>query len=1381
MEKLYCCLIGLLIATTSFGQWTNKNISNAPPMKAVWSPSANTVYACARYDNIYKSTDSGVSWTPSFESSAFNAFYDIQFSSESNGVAVGNVASLELLLLHTSNGGQSWTKKTIASPMAFSTFYTIDFATQNVGFVGGSDGNLYKTNDGGANWAKNTSFPSAEDIIDIDAPSQNVVYATNFLGELYKSTDAAGTWAKINVPNVYPNHIQFLSENKGFVLAYDLTFLTTDNGGQTWTKLSQLAPNTNDFWMTDALNGYAITTDGKVLRTNDAAKSWIAQGDNVATKALNDIHFFNAQKGYIAVESDNPSILHTTNQGGIAAQIDIQNLRNVADNTFCQGDTIRLIAPSIGASSFLWKINGTTVSTKQNDEFILSKSYINTIELQASGNGQTLQLKKEIEAKEAEFGAVEITSGLYGPCNNDTVVLTIKKIKPFVNYFIRYNNTILADNLSGSDFIQYTLPMWSGTRKIEFWLKDQGCGNRKLGEHTIFFQPKPSDNLSISAVTNPICENDIAQIKLLKPDSNVLYQIFKDQKTFGFEIGSNQSSLTLTSDKLQTNTILNVKATRTPGCSVFLTKNIPIVVKEIHLQYTSSSANIGIGEPVTIINNSADSLQFKWNFGSNATPNLSNIKQPAPFFFSSTSGNSIQLEATSPSGCKKTSNNAITVYDTSGLKKNWIRVQNTRFEPYGTLDKLAVDSSNNIYATGTAGENYKLFSTAGNSFSGKGIGARIISKHNVNGVYQWQLKFNPLFTIHSLSISKKQNLYVLLSFKGDTSEFELPSRDNNIRKIKDNRAAIVAIYSPLGTLKSVYQIKETCSGLRDIEGLSLDVSSTEIITLTGKISSSCNKTELEIILDNGVSKKKSIGDSWRYFLISILPKHDSIVVRPYENLLFSSGFGYSVLPQKVVSDKENNLFLLGSGEDYEKDITRGIQLQKIDDKGIEQWKFSTATGSNNDNRYLLANDIALTAQGDIVMVGSIYGFGAYSPFSLQSVPAFTISLIDGKTGNLKWHRYFWTVHLSVFLTPTQPALGVAIDGDKIFAKARFDGLTAFIQTVPYCLSIENDPNNEFIFKMDTIGNLLQVTSSRTALFPQNPTQPTSSIVVRGKDIFNIGHADTKGIFDNMPFNVASSGNYIARTKDDQKYLPYITTPYNGSIGPNCEITFCNDKIEKLSVSPNFKNIKWKKDNIILVGETKPEIYPKANGMYSVEATNPNGDFVVSPTAVSVIIYPAPDTKITQKKDTLVAVFYPDAYYIWQDTAQNALLSGVEANKFVPPLNQAVQVIISGTNCNGTSAFYLWKPVAIHDISEKVNYINIYPNPSEGILNFQFDDYLDGELTILNLIGQVLYQESFEKTKQRKLDLSYLATGTYISLIKNNGLLYRNKFVLQHHD
>jgi photosystem II stability/assembly factor-like uncharacterized protein len=158
----------------------------------------NTLYVCGDYDLIFKTVDDGRTWTKSWTDTTKRSFRSITFESRDTGYVLGsgkNGIGLNRIVYRTTNGGKLWDsisyfsdanfrhmqavsrdiiyisgqdssyeavyksvdagktwKKVWKSQMRNSGVWSMYFVDRSIGFIGGEEGAVYRTRDGGNTW-----------------------------------------------------------------------------------------------------------------------------------------------------------------------------------------------------------------------------------------------------------------------------------------------------------------------------------------------------------------------------------------------------------------------------------------------------------------------------------------------------------------------------------------------------------------------------------------------------------------------------------------------------------------------------------------------------------------------------------------------------------------------------------------------------------------------------------------------------------------------------------------------------------------------------------------------------------------------------------------------------------------------------------------------------------------------------------------------------------------------------------------------------------------------------------------------------------------------------------------------------------------------------
>ena len=83
-------------------------------------------------------------------------------------------------------------------------------------------------------------------------------------------------------------------------------------------------------------------------------------------------------------------------------------------------------------------------------------------------------------------------------------------------------------------------------------------------------------------------------------------------------------------------------------------------------------------------------------------------------------------------------------------------------------------------------------------------------------------------------------------------------------------------------------------------------------------------------------------------------------------------------------------------------------------------------------------------------------------------------------------------------------------------------------------------------------------------------------------------------------------------------------------------------------------------------------------------------------------------------------------------------------------------------------------IIVIDVESRISNLEVYPNPTAGKLNFK--ESINGNLTVRNTLGQIVYQNQMETVQQ--LDLFFLPVGTYLlEYVDQDKSLQISKFVI----
>lgn len=296
---------GTIISTTDGGATWQTNSYPGYNFESVCFPDMNHGVIAGNGNNAFvlSTANGGETWvSTSFVDTTLKRAMAVFFVDSLNGIVVGSVEDPEGLggynqCLHTSNGGQNWAKSSLPH-ISESVFYGAHFRDGlNCNMVG-SDGSFYISNDGGANWAMDISFPLTD------------------LNAIYNFGDQTGVVVGNSGTALY-------TINKWYQYI-DLTTNVIVNLNSVWG-----APGTNKLW--------AVGDSGKVIFMDYYLFGWVEQNSGT-TENLKDVFILSEDYG-VAV-GDNGTILVMSSPSSVS-EIDNKNEISIFPNPCSNKTTIR--------------------------------------------------------------------------------------------------------------------------------------------------------------------------------------------------------------------------------------------------------------------------------------------------------------------------------------------------------------------------------------------------------------------------------------------------------------------------------------------------------------------------------------------------------------------------------------------------------------------------------------------------------------------------------------------------------------------------------------------------------------------------------------------------------------------------------------------------------------------------------------------------------------------------------------------------------------------------------------------------------------------------------------------------------------------------------
>ncbi len=284
--------------------------ANAQTLNKVIYEAGGVGYAVGNGGRIYKTTNSGATWTPQASGTTQNLFgVSVRGANTDNVTVVGNAGTI----LTTTNGGATWT--TQASGGQDLTGVSFGANSPTVGVAVGLSGTIRRTTDGGASWSTVTS-PTTESLTAVKMMNQNVGWVVGVNGVILYSNNGGASWSTqtSNTTQALRDVASFGDFVTAVAVGDNGTIRRTTNGGGTWTtQTSGTSASLYGVSFVSLFNSTVSTvgSGGTIRYTSNSGANWTAQTSGT-TQDLYSVAF--AGNTGVAVGA-NGTALRTTDAG----------------------------------------------------------------------------------------------------------------------------------------------------------------------------------------------------------------------------------------------------------------------------------------------------------------------------------------------------------------------------------------------------------------------------------------------------------------------------------------------------------------------------------------------------------------------------------------------------------------------------------------------------------------------------------------------------------------------------------------------------------------------------------------------------------------------------------------------------------------------------------------------------------------------------------------------------------------------------------------------------------------------------------------------------------------------------------------------------------
>jgi photosystem II stability/assembly factor-like uncharacterized protein len=337
---------------------------------------------------LLKTTNGGSVWQDmSFGSNCYSC-EDIWFADSLNGWIVGQDASINPFIQHTTDGGANWTAQTPNLPTGNGPVSSVCFPSPLIGWATSSSiyqtpsGSILHTTNGGDSWfiQGNTNLHynyalDAPDTLHVAILSTQVLSPQT--GKIVVSTNGGQNWSSYNLPTYsYGSGCQYRGSSIWVAQDNSQILSSSANGADPewqlyeplWRSVEWSSPDTG--WVAAG----SSTGPGYCLKTTDAGATWM-RDPNAPGGA--QVQFMDANRGWMLQEGNSAKVNRTTDGGANWAQFGLgtgnwvgRMLFATADSGWACGSQGTMRFSSNGGAS--WTAQGIGTTSYCEDVFMLS-------------------------------------------------------------------------------------------------------------------------------------------------------------------------------------------------------------------------------------------------------------------------------------------------------------------------------------------------------------------------------------------------------------------------------------------------------------------------------------------------------------------------------------------------------------------------------------------------------------------------------------------------------------------------------------------------------------------------------------------------------------------------------------------------------------------------------------------------------------------------------------------------------------------------------------------------------------------------------------------------------------------------------------------------
>jgi photosystem II stability/assembly factor-like uncharacterized protein len=277
--------------------------SDAYDLYSVCFVNPNIGFTVGHRGRILRTTDAGLTWTQ--YAPTYIDMDAAHFITDSIGFAAAwnNIYK-------TTDAGSSWSPLSLTTASNFDRFRYIHFFNKDTGLaMAETPVRIYKTYNGGTSWQEINLNILYNDAISGAFFLNRTIYLSTtgpYLPRVLRSLDAGETWTVQDTSLMYGPFYKnpFFTDIKTGYAVYGYSVYKTIDSAKTWNQLVMLPVQLlRSVWFTNDTTGYAVGDQSYITKTSDSGHTWtqlhIDPTNNNVPGDLKQVRFFDQKIGFV--------------------------------------------------------------------------------------------------------------------------------------------------------------------------------------------------------------------------------------------------------------------------------------------------------------------------------------------------------------------------------------------------------------------------------------------------------------------------------------------------------------------------------------------------------------------------------------------------------------------------------------------------------------------------------------------------------------------------------------------------------------------------------------------------------------------------------------------------------------------------------------------------------------------------------------------------------------------------------------------------------------------------------------------------------------------------------------------------------------------------